>query len=90
MHVPHIEDAAPAPAEDYGKVQPQLDFDTEANIARNNAPNVSTTHFVFSFAHFSLVFVVNIFATGECRVAHHWSTSHALNRHILAIACTVV
>lgn len=33
------------PPVDYVEAQPHLDFDAEANIVRNNAPNVSTADF---------------------------------------------
>jgi hypothetical protein len=42
----HTEGVAPAPADEYVVAQPQLAFDAEANIARNNAPNVSIAHFL--------------------------------------------
>jgi hypothetical protein len=43
--VTHTQAANPAPAVDYIEAQPHLAFDVEANIARNNAPDVSTTDF---------------------------------------------
>jgi hypothetical protein len=46
-HMTHTEDAGPVPTEDYVLAQPQLAFDAEANIARNNAPGVSIAHFHF-------------------------------------------
>jgi hypothetical protein len=43
--VRHAQAANPAPAVDYVEAQPHLAFDVEANIAKNNEPNVSIADF---------------------------------------------
>ena len=43
--VRHAQAANPAPAADYVAAQPHLDFDVEANIAGNDASNVSIADF---------------------------------------------
>jgi hypothetical protein len=46
------------PAVDYVEAQPHLAFDAEANIARDNAPDVSIADFVICLAYSSINFVV--------------------------------
>src|SRR4051812_23267781 len=63
----HTQAANPAPAADYVEAQPHLAFDVEANIARNNAPNVSTRILIICLPHFSVNFVVPKVSPGSGR-----------------------
>ena len=55
------------PAVDDVEAQPHLASDAEANIARNNAPNVSIANFRICLAHFSISFVVPTVLPGSGR-----------------------
>jgi hypothetical protein len=54
--VTHTQAADPAPTVDYIEAQPHLAFDVEANIARNNAYDVSAA----DFSNFSCTFLCQL------------------------------
>lgn len=64
IYATHTEGAVSAPADDYVVVQPQLNFDAEANAARNNARTVSVAQ--FSCFHSNSFFFRTFFSQQTC------------------------